>query len=133
MIDPAKIDWTLSFLKGSRVGKEMRLTRPNGSHFSGGICETLLCVIVISIPFFKALRVHSDTWLDPVEKRPGRHPVFTFARKRVMHRTHIYITTDLLKAIQDYSIVIDEPSLSRVVRILLRERLRELGYLKESS
>lgn len=48
-----------------------------------------------------------------------------------MQRVHLNIATDVWNAILVYSQKIDEPSLSRVTRMLLRERLTQLGYLKE--
>ena len=64
-------------------------------------------------------------------KRIGRPPVFDSSKKVPMQRVHLNIATDVWNAILVYSQKIDEPSLSRVTRMLLRERLTQLGYLKE--
>jgi len=47
-----------------------------------------------------------------------------------MQKVHLNIATDVWNALRLYSETIDEPSLSRVARLLLRERLTQLGYLK---
>jgi hypothetical protein len=43
------------------------------------------------------------------------------------------MSTEIWTAVKEYAEAEDELSLSRAVRILLRERLTELGYLKTPS
>jgi len=50
-----------------------------------------------------------------------------------MQKVHLYIATDIWNALREYSATIDEPSLSRTARLLLRERLTQLGYLKNQQ
>jgi len=40
------------------------------------------------------------------------------------------MAADVWKALRDYAAAISEPSLSRAARVLLRERLIEMGFLK---
>ena len=47
-----------------------------------------------------------------------------------MQKVHLSLDTEVWKAVRNHSLAIGEPSLSRVARILLRERLTQLGYLK---
>jgi hypothetical protein len=50
-----------------------------------------------------------------------------------MQKVHLNIATDIWDALREYAKTIDEPSLSRVARFLLRERLTQLGYLKHEA
>lgn len=65
-------------------------------------------------------------------KRMGRPPIFS-PKRMAMQKVHLYIATDIWNALREYSATIDEPSLSRTARLLLRERLTQLGYLKNQQ
>ena len=79
----------------------------------------------------RLLRIYEVTQLDsPESKRAGRPPIFNPGRRMNMQKVHLNIATDVWNALRLYSETIDEPSLSRVARLLLRERLTQLGYLK---
>jgi len=69
--------------------------------------------------------------MDPIEhKRPGRPPIFNPVGRVAVQKVHLSLDTEVWKAVRNHSLAIGEPSLSRVARILLRERLTQLGYLK---
>ena len=57
--------------------------------------------------------------------------MFTASRRVAMQKVHLNIAADVWNALRKYAETIDELSMSRVVRILLRERLRQLGFLKD--
>ena len=67
---------------------------------------------------------------SPERKRPGRPPVFNPVRRVAVQKVHLSIDTELWEAVLNHALAIGEPSLSHVARILLRERLTQLGYLK---
>jgi hypothetical protein len=70
--------------------------------------------------------------LDVVERRPrGRPPLYGPGQGPRMFGVHINMAPDIWDAVRKYAAAADESSLSWVVRTLLRERLRQLGYLKE--
>jgi len=50
-----------------------------------------------------------------------------------MQKVHLNIAMDVWDALREYSKTIEEPSLSRVARLLLRERLTQLGYLRDQQ
>ncbi len=65
-------------------------------------------------------------------RRPGRPPIFV-PQRRMVRELHLKMTMDLWQAVAAYCQTLDEPSASLAVRRLLRERLTELGYLKEGQ
>ena len=69
---------------------------------------------------------------DREAKKPGRPPIFT-AQRHVKHEIHLNMGFDVWKAIGEYCEAIGELSISLAVRRLIRERLTELGYLKERA
>lgn len=72
--------------------------------------------------------------MDPTEhKRPGRPPIFNPVKRVVVQKVHLSLDTEVWNAVRNHSLAIGEPSLSHVARILLRERLTQLGYLKSSD
>ncbi len=70
--------------------------------------------------------------MNPEAKRPGRPPIFA-AQRRVTHEVHLNMNVDVWNAIKEYCEATGEMSVSLAVRRLLRERLTELGYLKERT
>ena len=70
--------------------------------------------------------------LDREGKRPGRPPIFT-SQKRVKHEIHLNMGVDIWNSIGEYCEATGELSISLAVRRLIRERLTELGYLKERA
>lgn len=63
---------------------------------------------------------------------PGRPPTYEATRKRpTAKRVSLTFDTELIKVLDELQIQLGEPSLSALVRRLLKERLAELGVLKE--
>lgn len=61
-------------------------------------------------------------------RRPGR-PLVAL-RKNPMTRVHLNIGNEILEALNTYAESIGERSMSVVTRLLLREKLAELGFIK---
>jgi len=60
----------------------------------------------------------------------GRHPLYV-PRKEEICKVHLSLGVDLGKALTDYCNALGEQNISLAVRTLLRERLSQLGYVKE--
>jgi len=60
----------------------------------------------------------------------GRHPLYV-PRKEEICNVHLSLGVDLGKALTDYCNALGEQNISLAVRTLLRERLSQLGYVKE--
>ncbi len=54
-------------------------------------------------------------------------------RKTTLQEVHLRMTSEAWSALRDYSEVMGESSLAQAARKLLRERLTELGFLKERT
>ena len=60
----------------------------------------------------------------------GRHPLYVPRREEICN-VHLSLGVDLGKALTDYCNALGEQNISLAVRTLLRERLSQLGYVKE--
>lgn len=72
--------------------------------------------------------------MEASKNRPrGRPPLYGPGEAPRMFGVHINMSQDIWEAVRKHAQAIGEPSLSHVVRKLLRERLAELGYLHVPS
>ncbi len=69
---------------------------------------------------------------SPEVRHPGRPSTF-LPQRRVTREVHLSITLEVWDAIKMYCEFIGEASVSLAVRTLVRQRLTELGYLREKS
>ena len=65
-------------------------------------------------------------------KRRGRPSAFS-PRRGETHEIHVILGVEILTALRDYSEETGEMSLSMTVRRIVRDRLTELGYIKEKD
>ncbi len=72
-----------------------------------------------------------DSTGNPV-RRPGRLPTFV-PQRRMLREVHVKMRMDLWEAVTAYCRTLGELSASLAIRRLLRDRLTELGYLKEGQ
>ncbi len=72
--------------------------------------------------------VGETTSLAP--NRPGRPPLFT-AQKRITRDLHVRVESDEWDAVKSYCQAIGGASVNFGFRRLVRDRLIELGFLKE--
>ena len=86
---------------------------------------------------FRQLLLITDAALDMIPsepKRRGRPPLFQLQKQnRILREIHVKVGADVWDAVQEYCETIGELSLSLAVRRLVRERLGELGYLKDRT
>jgi hypothetical protein len=68
--------------------------------------------------------------LEP--KRPGRPPTFN-PEKKPGRDVHVRISSEVSEAVTAYRKALGEESLSVVLRMLIRDRLTELGYLRRTQ
>jgi hypothetical protein len=86
---------------------------------------------------FRQLLLITDAALDVIPSEPrrrGRPPLFQLQKQnRILREIHVKVGADVWDAVQEYCETIGELSLSLAVRQLVRERLSELGYLKDRT
>ena len=63
-------------------------------------------------------------------RRRGRPPLYV-SRKDEVREIHLLVSVELWKAVASYCESLGERSISFGLRTLIRERLSELGYVKE--
>ena len=63
-------------------------------------------------------------------RRRGRPPLYV-SRKDEVREIHLLVSVELWKAVANYCESLGERSISFGLRTLIRERLSELGYVKE--